>query len=215
MNLAALRSYFETSPAVKLLRAQSAPYVIDFLDRTFRRASRITLPAGELLDALAAYREDVREADPDALRDKPETYLSNWCARETRWLHRLLEGANEAPTYQLTPHAQEVLSYLDRALGSDLGFVGTESRLRLVIRTLDDLVVQASDDPAARLAHLRAEKARLEAEIEQIERGGPVTRYRPALIREQFADAVSLLKQLQGDFRAVEEKFKEIARQVQ
>ena len=42
-----------------------------------------------------------------------------------------------------------------------------------------------------------------------------VTRYQPAQIRERFATAVSLLKQLQGDFRAVEEKFKEITQQVQ
>jgi hypothetical protein len=40
-------------------------------------------------------------------------------------------------------------------------------------------------------------------------------RYQPAQIRERFATAVSLLKQLQGDFRAVEEKFKEITQQVQ
>jgi hypothetical protein len=84
VNLPTLRTYFETSPAVNLFRAQSAPYVIDFLDRTFRRPGRIAIPADELLDTLNAYREGVRETDPDALRDKPETYLSNWCASETR-----------------------------------------------------------------------------------------------------------------------------------
>ncbi len=214
MNLSILRAYFETSPAVKLFRAQNAPYVIDFLDRTFRQPGHITVSAEELLDALTAYREGVQETNPEALRDKPETYLSNWCANETRWLRRSLEGLSETLTYQLTPHAQEVLSHLDRVLGSNLGFVGTESRLRLVIETLADLVVKASADPDVRLSHLRAEKARIEAEIEQIEHGGPVARYHPSRIREQFDTAVSLLKELQGDFRAVEERFREIARQV-
>ena len=98
---------------------------------------------------------------------------------------------------------------------ADLGFVGTESRLKLVIDTLADLVVGASDDPEVRLAQLRAEQARVAAEIEQIEAGGPVAKYHGAQIRERFMTAVSLLRQLQGDFRAVEDSFRQITVQVQ
>ncbi len=39
--------------------------------------------------------------------------------------------------------------------------------------------------------------------------------YRPAQIRERFQTAVDLLKALQSDFRAVEERFQDIARDVQ
>ena len=46
-------------------------------------------------------------------------------------------------------------------------------------------------------------------------RSDSASRYSPTRIREQFDLAVSLLRQLQGDFRAVEEKFKEITQQVQ
>ena len=95
-----------------------------------------------------------------------------------------------------------------------LGFVGTESRLRIVIDTLADLVVHAFDDPGRRLAHLRQEKAKIEEEIARIENKGEVI-YQPAQIRERFATAVATLKQLQGDFRAVEEKFKAITLHVQ
>ena len=108
-----------------------------------------------------------------------------------------------------------MIQFLDRALQQDRGFIGTESRLRLVIETLNDLVVGTTDDPQARLAHLRGEQKRLQDEIDSILANQSVGRYQPAKIREQFSAAVSLLKQLQGDFRAVEEKFKEIARQVQ
>jgi hypothetical protein len=44
---------------------------------------------------------------------------------------------------------------------------------------------------------------------------GPVTKYQPAQIRERFGTAVSLLRQLQSDFGAVEESFREITLQVQ
>jgi len=215
MNLSQLRSYFETSPAVRLLRSPNAAFIVDFLNQQFKKAGQISLPFSELHTALITYRENIQETYPEELRQKPENYLADWCSSDTRWLQRFLEAGQNEPMYQLTPHTENVFAFLDRVLNQDLGFVGTESRLRLVIETLADLVVKASDDPEIQLAALRKEKLRLETEIARIESEGLVTRYQSAQIRERFATAVSLLKQLQGDFRAVEEKFKEITQQVQ
>lgn len=215
MNLGKLLAYFETSPALRLLRSPNAAFIVDFLDQQFKRGGRIAVPFSDLHAALIAYRENLQETDLNVLRDTPENYLSAWCSHDSRWLHRFLEAGRNEPMFQLTPHTEDVFAFLDRVLEQDLGFVGTESRLRLVIDTLADLVVKASDDPEARLDYLRNEKTRLESEIARIETEGLVTRYQPAQIRERFSTAVSLLKQLQGDFRAVEEKFKEITQQVQ
>jgi hypothetical protein len=214
-HLARLQVYFETSPAISLLRSPNAPYVIDFLDQQFKRGSRVTVGQAELAAALADYQARLHESEPDRLRDKAEAYLAQWCANDTRWLHRFLEANHTEPSYELTPHTEQVLSFWERALDQDLGFVGTESRLKLIIDTLADLVVQASDDPAKRLAHLQAEGERIDHQIARIEREGHVASYQPAQIRERFAIAVMLLKQLQGDFRAVEEQFKRITQQVQ
>src|SRR5579883_2047652 len=201
MLLEKLRTYFQTSPAVSLLRSPNAPFILDFLIQIFKQAGRITIPYSELHAALLAYREGILESYPVALQGKIETYLSGWCSQETRWLHRFLETGRNEPVYQLTPHTEDALAFLDRVLQQDFGFVGTESRLRLVIETLGDLVIGASDDPEIRLGHLRNEKQRIEREIAQIEAEGVVKRYQPVQIRERFATAVSLLKQLQGDFR--------------
>ncbi len=215
MHLDKLLMYFETSPALRLLRSPNAPFIVDFLEQQFKRAACITLPFSDLHTALAAYQEEIRPAYPDMLRDKPETYLAKWCSHDTRWLDRFLEAGRNEPVYQLTPHTEDVITFLDGVLEQDLGFIGTESRLKLVIDTLADLVVKASDDPAARLAYLRDERQQLDEEIQRIQDEGLVTKYEPAQIRERFATAISLLKQLQGDFRAVEEKFKGITQQVQ
>lgn len=215
MHLADLRVFFDTSPAIKLLRSPNAPFVIDFLNQQFKQAARLSAPHSDLQAALLAYRDNLRETYPDVLRERPETYLATWCAADTRWLHRFLEAGRDEPVYELTPHSENVLAFLDRVVGSELGFVGTESRLRIVIDTLADLVVHAFDDPARRLAHLHEEKRRIEDEIERIENQGRVSRYQPAQIRERFATAVTTLKQLQGDFRAVEEEFKSITLNVQ
>lgn len=215
MRLGKLLVYFETSPALHLLLAKNAPFIIDFLDRQFKQSRRIAVSHSDLLASLVAYQEELRESHPEALVSKPDLYISDWCSRETRWLQRFLEAGRTEPVYQLTPHTEDVFVFLDRVLDQDLGFVGTESRLKLVIETLSDLVIGASDDPKTRLDHLREERDRLQAEIEQIEGDGRISKYQPAQIRERFATAVSLLRQLQGDFRAVEESFRDITTQVQ
>lgn len=215
MRLDSLIAYFETSPSVRLLRSPNAPYIIDFLHRQFKDPGRLTIPMSELVVGLRDYQDELHCLYPNFLCDKPEQYVSAWCAGDNRWLHRLLEANRNEPVYQLTPHTEDVLLFLDRALQRDLGFVGTESRLRLVISTLDDLVAGASDDPEVHLRYLRDERARIDGEIAQIEQDGVGIRYEPAAIRERFAMAVMLLKQLLADFRAVEDRFREITKDVQ
>lgn len=215
MQLAQLISYFETSPAMRLLRSPNAPFIVDFLYAQFKEPGRLTIPMSDLIIGLREYQEETHDAYPDALRDKPEQYVSAWCTGDCRWLHRFLEGGRNEPVYQLTPHTEDVFIFLDRALQKDLGFVGTESRLRLVISTLADLVAGASDDPTVRLRHLCEERTRVEAEIAEVERDGVTARYEPAAVRERFATAVTLLKQLMADFRAVEDRFREITKDVQ
>lgn len=215
MRLGKLLAYFETSPALRLLRSPNAPFIIDFLDRQYKLSGRIAIPQAELLSALLAYQEDLQESHPGKFAAKADGYLAEWCSRDARWLQRFLDAGRDEPMYQLTPHTEDVFVFLDRVLDQDLGFVGTESRLKLIIDTLSDLAIGSSDDPAARLAHLRNEAVRIQGEVGRIEADGRVSKYEPAQIRERFVTAVSLLRQLQGDFRAVEETFREIASQVQ
>ncbi len=215
MELDSLIYYFDSSPAAKLLRAQHAPYVVRFLFEQFKHPGQIAIPHSELLPALSSFQEEVQEVHPEALRDKAETYLADWCSGEKLWLHRFLEAGRDEPLYQLTSASEEVIEFLDRTLGRPKGFVGTESRLKHVIETLEKLVVGASRDPAVHLEHLQAELDRITHQIERIEGAGQPAFWPPTRIREQFALAVSMLKELQRDFRAVEEKFKRITQQVQ
>lgn len=215
MELDGIKSYLDTSPALKLLKSSNAAFIIHFLYLTFKKPGRIAVPMQELQASLIDYRETLHESFPDALADKSDNYLSTWCSGENRWLHRYLEvGRNEA-MFQLTPHSEDVLLFLDRALQRDLGFVGTESRLKLIISTLSELVAETSTDANVRLKHLHEQRAKIDMEITRIARDGITARLEPAAARERFAMAVNLLKQLLGDFRAVEDRFKEITQQVQ
>ena len=215
MDASTLLMHFDSSPAIRLLRAGNAPYVIAFLHAQFKASATITIPHSELLPALGSFQEDLQQMYPDALKDKPETYLADWCSRDRLWLHRFIEAGRDEPIYQLTPHSEDVIEFLDHSLRKDVGFVGTESRLRLVIETLQQLVIGASEDPAVHLESLRKQKAEIEAQIAKIESGEEIPAFHPTRIREQFSLAVTMLKELERDFRAVEERFKEITQDVQ
>jgi Protein of unknown function (DUF3375) len=213
MRRESIRSYFEASSTIKLLRSDLAPWVIDFLNRTFKSDEAISLGQAELRARLSVYQEEVHEIDADLLTMAPEKYLAQWT--ENGWLQRFLESSSNEPQFQLTSNAEAAIRFVDAAISQNNNLVGTESRLRLVIDTLEDIVRGASADPDRRLNYLREQRAEIDAEIEAIESGKSVAVYRPAQIRERFQTAVNLLKDLQSDFRAVEEKFQIIARDVQ
>jgi Protein of unknown function (DUF3375) len=213
MRRETLRTFFDASPTARLLRSDLAPLVLDFLNRVFKSGDTIAIGQSDLRSRLALYQEELHESEPDVMIGPPERYLTQWV--DAGWLQRFLEASSSEAQFQLTRYAEEALRFVDAAIIKGNSLVGTESRLRLVIETLEDIVRGASADPSRRLAYLRAQRAEIDREIEEIESGKSVQVYRPAQIRERFQTAVDLLKALQSDFRAVEERFQTIAREVQ
>lgn len=215
MQLERLVTFFATNPAARLLRSPHAAHVAYFLHQQFKADTAITVPHAQLTQRLAEFLDQTHLTEPECLTDRPENYLNHWTTPDCRWLRRYHDTDHAEPVYELTPHTEEVLQFLDQVLERGLGFVGTESRLKRIIDALADIVVRSSDDPERRLSHLRAERAQIDREIEAIESGTSVETYSATAIRERFADAVADLASLQGDFRAVEESFKVISRDVQ
>ncbi len=215
MKLERLISFFSTNPSAKLLRATHAAQVIYFLNQHFKTAGNLATPHSELVQVLNRFLEELHETEPELLRERAENYLTQWSTGETRWLRRYFDTQHAESVYQLTPHTEDVLKFLTDILERTLGFVGTESRLTRILETLSDIVVRGSADAERRLEHLRAERDRIDQEIQSIKAGDTVSTHTPTAIRERFADVVSDLISLQGDFRAVEESFKAITRDVQ
>ncbi len=215
MSLDSTLQFFETSGVIRLLRAGNAPYVVHLLNEQYKRDGQITIEHPPLLAALRAYQASLAAAGDDGLRDSAETYLTTWSTGTARWLSRSLSDASAEPVYELTPEAEDVLRLVAQWSGQSGRFVGTESRLQRILQTLDDLVVGASGDAATRLQHLKQQRDAIDREITQINAGGAIQTYSAVAVRERFAGAVSDLTHLQADFRAVEEAFKNLTRDVQ
>lgn len=213
MRRDSIRTFFDASPTARLLRSDLAPFILDFLHRVFKSGELISIGQSDLRARLIAYQEELHEADPQFMTGPADRYLTQWS--DAGWLQRFLEAVSVEPQYQLTRYSEEAIEFVDNALSKNSSLVGTESRLRLVIDTLEDIVRGASADPERRLEYLKNQRDEIDREIEALESGKSVQVYRPAQIRERFQNAVDLLRALQSDFRAVEERFQDIAREVQ
>lgn len=208
-----IRTFFDASPTVRLLRADNAPVIIDFLKRAFKDGDAISLGQADLRSRLTLYQDELHEAELSLFTGPPDRYLMQWV--DAGWLARFLESTTKEPQFQLTRHSEEAIQFADSAIARGKNMVGTESRLRLVMETLEDLVRGASADPDKRLEYLRTQRDAIDQEIHAIESGRAVQSYRDSQIRERFQTAVELLRALQSDFRAVEERFQAIAKEVQ
>ena len=208
-----MRTFFEASPTVRLLRSDHAPWIIDFLKRVFKEGDSISVGQQDLRSSLMLYQDEIHEAEPTVLTGQTDRYLMQWV--DAGWLVRFLQSTTTEPQFQLTRFSEEAIQFADSAIARGKNIVGTESRLRLVMETLEDLVRGASADPDKRLEYLRKQRDALDAEIAAIESGHSIEVYRSVQIRERFQTAVELLRALQSDFRAVEERFQAIAKEVQ
>ncbi len=216
-----LRKFFTTSPAVRLIRSPHAFWIVDFLTCAFKSAGRITRPHSELAVALDDYLDrlpsSAKLAEPGgqaSSREKADTYLANWSSGSVGWLKRFIDDDSTEPSYQLTAEFEKALGFVEQA-SHELSFVGTESRLRSILETLENVVVGVTPDPELRLQQLKAKRDELALEIARVEAAPDATRLSPTQVRERFTLAIQQLAQLKSEFRAVEDRFKEITRSVQ
>ena len=156
MRLEQITTLFDASPAMRLVRSDSAPYVIDFLNTAFKKTGTLTFGHEDLKQCFFIYLDQLHESDPDYLKGPADRYLLHWS--DCGWLNRHLQSSSSEPQYQLTLHAEDAIQFVDLLISRRTGLVGTESRLRLIIDTLTDLVHGASSDPNKRLAYLEQQR---------------------------------------------------------
>lgn len=210
MSLAAFQQFFNTSPAIRLLRSPNAAWILDFLQQQFKRSGSITqihstlttqlqVRLMELGSGLVDDQNDIAAADhADSIvqsraQRKAEAFLATWCARDCGWLKRFIDEQQTEPVYQLTADSELALAFVQNGT-RDSSAIGTQSHLRSIVNLLNQVAAfdaETSSDPKSN------------------------SRREVVLAREQFSLAVTQLEQLKSEFRAVEERFRSITRGVQ
>lgn len=220
MHVEFLQNFFNSSPAIRLLRSPHAFWIVDFLNSQFKDAGHITRPHSELASELDIYLERLAKTQtlvPDVKgkkQDKADTYLAAWCSGSIGWLKRYVDHTAEEPCYQLTAEFEKALAFVERA-SQQVPFIGTESRLRTILEILNDVVAGTAADPQVRLAQLERQRQAIDAQIAHLRTDPGAVRMTETQVRERFMLASQQLRQLKSEFRAVEDRFKAITRSVQ
>lgn len=197
-------------PAVKLLRSQNAALTLTFLHRAFKEHHAVAVPESHLRARLDNFLDEARALRPGAYAQTAAEYLAAWCGPEQLLLKKLYSDEANEPVFELTTAAERAMQWLEDLHARP--FVGAESRLELIFHQLEEIVLFSTPDVERRLAALRSQQAALQAQIDAIEATNTAEAYTSVQLTERFANALDLARGLTGDFRQLEENFKEVAR---
>ncbi len=200
----------ERHPAWRLLRAQNASLILSFLGAHFVEGNQGATEVARLVAALDEhlYSLNASAGEPRFPR-RPQEYLEAWASPESGWLRRFYPASSDDVHYDATPAFEKAYSWVAGLRSRP--FVGTESRLHTVVDLLRQIVHGSESDPEARLDLLRRQRAELDRQIEDAERG-EVAVLSGTAVRDRYQQFAGTARELLSDFREVEENFRALDR---
>lgn len=215
-----VRSLSESSVTLKLLRARNLPLVITFLYREYKLGENISVPYQYLTQRLADFLEEIEYRDEDDdfrsdklvldFDDKAKMYIGHWI--EAHYLRNVMDDVLKEPLVFLSKHVEKVFQVFE--LLKDREFVGTESKFKDIFTKLRDIIENANPDKEKRLEELERRKQEIEDEIRKIKIDGYVEVYEDYQIRSRYEEVNRMANELIGDFKEVEDNFKDITRRI-
>lgn len=221
-----IKRLLQSEPSFVLLRSHSAHLVITFLYAQFRQNSISVIPSDELEISLASFLQDHKEDEKDLEGDinneadtlftlqetadaqlRARKYIQSWCSEEKGYIRRYYNAEN-IPVIELTPSIERLFTFLDES--EPKTFVGTESRFRTILHQLRELNQNINEDVEFRIASLQKRRAEIDAEIAQIQATGQIKTFTNVQIQEELEEIIRNSRSLLGEFRQVEENFREI-----
>jgi hypothetical protein len=207
---------FEESPALRLMRGRLGSFVVGFFLKTFKHWGVVEASEEELGATLSEHIEQMRELeDFDAPKRLPQEYLDEWCDEDHRYLTKVYSEEREEYVFRLTRHSEKAISWLQDLLAmQQRGYATTESRFNRIMLEMQSLAQGVNADPEARIRELVRKREDLDEEIRRIQETGEAPIFGEDVIRDQVYDLSDLVEHFLSDFRAIEEFFKDHAREI-
>ena len=201
---------------MRLMRGRLGSFVVGFFFKTFKKWSSSEASEEELIATLSEHIEQVRELeDFDAPKRLPKDYLDEWCDEEHRYMTKTYDEDREEYVFRLTRHSEKALSWLQDLLSMQhRGYATTESRFNRILIEMESLSQGVNADPEARIRDLSRKRDEIEEEIQRIRETGEAPIFGEDVIRDQVYDLSDLVEHFLSDFRAIEEFFKDHAREI-
>ncbi|MBI9108847.1 MAG: DUF3375 domain-containing protein [Spirochaetales bacterium] len=191
------------------MTAENGPFIAGFLDLVFRENNSRSIYESELVMRLEDYIYSLTSggAEQEFPRNAAD-YLDEWADNNRGWLRKFYPQGSDEPSYDLTPATEKALQWMD-AIFEKQQFVGTESRLFAGFDLLRQIVYGVEQDEKKRIDNLREQKRELNEQIKAIE-AGDVPMLNKREVRERFIQFSRTARELLGDFRMVEQNFREL-----
>ncbi len=227
LNSERIHSFFGGSPAIRLLRAKSAPKILSFFYLSFKENQETSIREEKLIDRLADFlREyDIEDENGDKPSTEPKTspelptpadfeikaqqLINGWI---DKGFLRNYESPDNDILYELSAHSEKIIQWLEQLETRE--FVGTESRFKDIFSKLQELVAHTTEDAETRIAELEKKKKDLQEEIDKIKDTGRVSIYDDYQIKSRVVELTRSTKELLSDFKEVEDNFKDITRNI-
>lgn len=203
-NIAAYRR-MRNQPLWRLLASGNGPTVIGLLQSHLYEKER-SLPASILFERLARDLEELR-AHGDDFPQTAQAYVASWLS--DGYLERRFPPGATEEEYELSTATVEAIRFLSAI--AEPHSAATESRLSLVIQALVGLAEDTDNDKYRRIDRLMAEHARIDKEIDAIQKGQMRVLPRDTAL-ERTREIISLADDLTGDFRRVRDQFEQLNR---
>jgi len=204
-----IRYRLETHAVFRILRKDSAAFMLGFFHDQFKKRHRADIGQAELTAELSAYAAFVRMSEgDDEPRREPGAYLDEWA--NEGFLRKYYPADSSEACYDLTPDSERALEWLGEL--ARRSFVGTESRLLSLFDALKDLAFGASFDIDERKAELKRQKAEINEELKRLERG-EATRLDDTWILERYYGVEDAARRLLADFKQIEQNFRDLDRE--
>lgn len=206
-----LTEFKQHSGALRLLTSPHFPLLASFFYFSFIKNNRRAIPYQELISLLDYHLQEIRDSYGDTLFPKSaKAYIDDWINQKVGYLRKYMPVSSDEPECDLLPEVEKAVRWLQELQGRE--FVGTESRLKMVLDLVSDLVHGTSQNSEDKLANLRKQQADIAQQIVAVEQGMDVG-LSATQVRERMFLASDMARQLLGEFRQVEANFRTLDRQ--
>ena len=219
-SISKVHSLVNSSVTLKLLRSRNLHLIVTFLYREYKIGEQFSIPYQFLVQRLADFLEEIEYQDEEedsqsdhlflAFDEKAKKYLNTWI--DAHYLRNVMDDAKKEPLVFLSPHVEKVFQVFE--LLKDREFVGTESKFKDIFAKLRDIIENANPDKEKRLEELEKKKLAIDEDIRKIKIDGYVSTYEDYQIKSRYEEVNRLSSELIGDFKEVEDNFKEITRKI-
>lgn len=189
----------------RLIRADNAPLIAGILG-THLGGEHRRIPAADLFELVDTDLDDLRGLGA-ALPKNAQGYCGDW--RNAGFLTRRPAEEARGETYELSPSALAGIRLLDEL--AEPRQTATESRLASIAAQLGQLAIDTDPDELRRVEQLRAQRDRIDQEIERINAGEiAILGGRRAV--ERIRDILTQASEIPSDFARVRVEFDELNR---